>query len=174
MGRPRKASVVLESIEDCTKKMGELLVAITDLEIFIAERDVAVAAAGKEHEALIDDAAWRKADAEAALKSYYYLHAAQIEKGGAKHLDLSNGRIGRRDDPPALKPLNRAWTWAAIAVMVRDLWPGKYFHEAKEPELDKDVLKTLAAEELKKAGLKVEAGETFYAEPARLPAEGSK
>jgi len=170
MGRPKKARVVLASIEDCTRTMADLLVAITDIEILIAEKDQAVAAASAQFEFSLDNAKMRRLEAEVALKNYYYTHLEELELGGAKHYDLANGVMGRRDNPAALKPLNRAWTWEAIKVRVRELWGRTaYFHEPKEPELNKELLKTLPAEELKKAGMKVEAEETFYAEPARLP-----
>jgi hypothetical protein len=172
MARPKKnCGAELGSLEECTRAMGDLLVAITDIETLTAERDLAVAAASAKFEFSLDNAKARKSEAEAALQGYYYTHLGEVEKGGEKHCDLANGVMGRRDNPAALKPLNTAWTWAAIKVRVRELWgPTKYFHEPKEPELDKDVLKTLPADELKKAGMKTEAGETFYAEPARLPA----
>jgi phage host-nuclease inhibitor protein Gam len=169
VGRPKKAGKVLVSIEECVLTMADLLIAITDIEALIAERDQAVAASSARFEFSIDNAKARKLEAEMALQNYYYTHLAELERGGAKHYDLANGVMGRRVDPPALKPLNKAWTWEAIKVRVRELWPGKYFHEPKAPELDKELLKTLPAEDLKKAGMKTEAGETFYAEPARLP-----
>jgi hypothetical protein len=174
VARPKKSKgPELASIDDCTRAMAELLMAVTDIEALVAERDQTVAAASARFEPIMDDAKARKIEAEAALKNYYYTHLGEIERGGEKHCDLANGMMGRRDNPPALKPLNRAWTWAAIKVRVRELWgPTKYFHDPKEPELDKEKLKAMAAEDLAKAGMKLESEETFYAEPARLPAEG--
>lgn len=175
MGRPRKSTgAELQSIDDCTRTMATLLVAITDIEALIAERDLAIAGAQARFEQILDDARARRIEAEVALKNYYYAHLAEIEKGGTKHLQLENGMIGRRYNPPALKPLNRSWSWASIKVKVRELWNSKYFHEPKEPELDKDKLKELSAEELKKAGLRLHNDETFYAEPARPPEGAGK
>lgn len=168
MGRPKKAVVVVESIDDCTRVMAELLETVASLEILGAERDLAVAKASESFERELDAKWARRADLELGLRTYYYAHLAELETAGAKSYQLVNGVMGRRDNPPALRPLNRNWTWAAIAVRVRELWGRKYFHDV-DPALDKDKLKTLPDEELKGAGLKVESAETFYATPARLP-----
>jgi hypothetical protein len=171
MGRPKKpAERKLQSIEECNAAMADLLVAITDIEALTAERDLAVAASSAKFEAILDDAKVRRDAAEGALQRYYYAHLAELEKDGRKHYQLANGVMGRRDNPPALKPLNRNWTWAAIQAAVQDRWKGlKHFHERKAPPLDKESLKAEDAETLAKCGLKVESDETFYAEPARLP-----
>jgi hypothetical protein len=164
------AVAVLATPEECVRTMAELLIAITDIEVLIAEKDLAMAAALARTETRLDDAKARKIEAEVALKNYYYAHLAEIEKSGAKRWQLSNGVIGRRDNPPALKPLNRAWSWEKIKAAVRERWGTKYFHAPKAPELDKDKLKELDAEQLKLAGMKLESEETFYAEPDRAPA----
>lgn len=171
MGRPRKSTgAELVSIDDCTRKMAEMLVAITDIEVLTAERDVAVAVVSAQWEKILDDARGRAIEAETALKNYYYAHAKEIEAGGAKHLQLENGVMGRRFNPPSLKPLNRGWTWNAIAVRVRELWGDLHFHAPMAPQIDKESLKDLSAEDLAKAGLKKHSKEVFYAEPARQPA----
>lgn len=169
MARPKKPGVELQSIDECTQAMAALLLAQLDIEVLLAEANLAVAAAQVKFEPLLDSARQTRAERELQLRTYYYAHLSELEKGGAKHHQLANGVMGRRDNPPALKPLNRNWPWAAIAIRVRELWGKKYFHEPKEPEIDKEKLKTLSDEELKGAGLKVETGETFYADPVRLP-----
>lgn len=170
MGRPRKSTgAELVSIGDCERTMATLLVAITDIETLIAEKDMAVASASAKFEGVLDDAKARRIEAEVALRNYYYAHAAEIEKGGAKHCQLANGVMGRRFNPPALQPLNRKWGWKEIRVAVRERWGALYFHDAKAPEIDKEKLKELTAEQLATAGLRVKNEEVFYAEPARLP-----
>lgn len=175
MGRPKKkAEHIAESIEECTTVMADLLVAETDLEILDAEKARAVAEASAKFESPINQARARRDVALAALSGYYYSHLTEIEKGGVKHLALSNGTMGRRDNPPKLKPLNRNWTWTAIQAAVRDKWLGrKGFQAPKAPDMDKEWLKDFALQEPVAAanlGLKAESDETFYAEPAR-PAE---
>jgi phage host-nuclease inhibitor protein Gam len=169
MGRPKKTAVAVESIADCTRVMAELLDTDASLEILGAERSLAVAMASESFESQLDTLVARRGELELGLRTYYYAHLAEMETAGAKSFQLVNGVMGRRLNPPSLKPLNRNWTWAAIGVRVRELWGKKYFHDPKAPDLDKDQLKTLGEEELKGAGLKVESEETFYAEPARLP-----
>ena len=172
MGRPKKAGRELGSIADCTAAMGELLTAICEIRVLKAEQDLAVAAAGQKFEGRLDDAWARRGGLEAALEAYYYGHVKDIEAAGRKSLQLVNGVMGRRDNPAALKPLNRKWTWAAILQAVTTGLPACV--RARAPELDREKLKTLPAEALRDHGMKVESGETFYIEPVRLPADGAK
>jgi uncharacterized protein YdeI (YjbR/CyaY-like superfamily) len=44
MARPKKSTIELKSLDECTKAMADLLVATTDIETLTAERDRAVAA----------------------------------------------------------------------------------------------------------------------------------
>jgi hypothetical protein len=170
MGRVKKdGGIQLRSVEDCGAAMEDLLLAQLQLEGLVADRDAAVAKAAETYKPSIDAALEMAAALEGALKGYYYAHLAEMEAGGGKHFQLPNGVMGRRDNPAKLAPLNRNWTWAAIKVRVRELFDADYFHEPKEPELDKERLKTLPEEELKNVGLKLVAEETFYCEPARLP-----
>jgi phage host-nuclease inhibitor protein Gam len=170
MARPKKAAAELATLADCNDAMGQLREAETDLASLTADRDRAVAAAQTKYEVKIDAAKASAKGLRAALEAYYYAHLREIEQGDVKHVQLPNGRMGRRDNPPALVPLNRSWTKKAILNAVKVLF-GLRFLRVKE-EVDLVALKDakLAVEQLKQLGLKVEAGETFYAEPARLPA----
>ena len=169
MARPKKASVVLGSIEECTRAMSGLLVAITDLETLTAERDLAVAAASQRFEAGMDDAKLRRDDLSAALRTYYMAHVDEIETDGRRSIQLANGVMGRRLSPPALKLANRSWTWAAVLIRLRAKF-GARFLRTRDPEIDKDLVKAeLAIEELRALGLKLEQDETWYAEPSRMP-----
>ena len=169
MGRPKKASIELGSIDDCTRAMGELLVAVTDLEILTAESDLARAAASQKFESRMDDARARKADLEMALRNYYYAHLAEVEQGGVKHKVLANGVMGRRDNPPKLALKNRSWSWASVLIVLKEKF-GDRFLRTRDPEVDKDLVKAeLPAAELGAYGLKLDQDETFYAEPSRMP-----
>jgi phage host-nuclease inhibitor protein Gam len=156
-----------QDLSACEIAMTDLLMAETDIEALQAEQALAVAAASVEFERRIDEAKRRRDEVTAALRDFYFAHLDECEREGAKHCKLQTGVMGRRENPPALKPMNRNWTWETIAVRLRELWGAKYFHTPKPPGPDKDALKELGAEELAKAGLKVEREETFYAEPAR-------
>ena len=171
MARPRKTDTRVNSLGDCAAALSELLAVTLELERLIAQRDEAVALSQKQFEFDLDTARFRKADIEEALKRYYYEHLDALEVNGARHVQLSTGVIGRRTSPPALKPFNRNWTWAAIKQALRAKFGPKYFHEPKDPEIDKDALKAaqLDPTDLKSIGLKLEQDEVFYAEPARLP-----
>jgi len=169
MGRPKKAGMVLASVEECVKAMGDLLAATIDEENVIAKRDRLIAKIQARYEPKINDARGRRDAAGQALEDYYYAHIPEIEKNGVKHLDLANGVIGRRDNPQKLAPLNRSWTWQRITDLAQVLYKTRFLLDPK-PAIDRDKIKAeLAVEELKELGLKLEQGETFYALPARLP-----
>jgi hypothetical protein len=169
MGRPKKAGRELKSLEECTAAMGELLVAQTDLEATTANRDREVAVVQKRYEFDLDNARFRAGEALAALQAYYYGHLSEVEKDGVKHCQLANGVMGRRDDPAALALKNRAWSWGSVLIALRGKF-GERFLTAKDPTVNKDLVKKeLPEAELGEYGLKLERGETWYAEPARLP-----
>ena len=171
MARPKKAGMTLGSIDDCTQAMGDLLQAVTDLEVLTAERDMAVAAAGAKFEPIMDDAKTRRDTLQAALRDYYMAHVDELEKDGRRSIQLTNGRMGRRLAPPKLGLLNRSWTWGVVLVRLRERF-GSRFLRLRDPEIDKDLVKAeLTGEELTALGMKLDQDETFYAEPARLPAE---
>ena len=169
MARPKKASVELGSIDDCTRAMGELLIAVTDLAILTAESDRARASASAKFEAGLDGARARKADLETALRNYYYAHLAEVEQGGVKHKVLANGVMGRRDNSPKLALKNRSWTGASVLIVLREKFGDRFLH-TRDPEVNKDMVKAeLPAADLGVYGLKLDQDETFYAEPLRLP-----
>ncbi len=128
-GRPRKAAVEeLQSLEDCTRVMGELLIATAEEEAVLAEAALAVAKASQQFETRLNAARHAKRENEAALESYYYGHVTEIERDGQKFIQLVNGRMGRRDNPPKLVPLNKKWTWKTITIALREKFGLKYFH----------------------------------------------
>jgi phage host-nuclease inhibitor protein Gam len=172
MGRPKKAAVELENLAECDQALADLRAVNSDIQGLDSEKSRAVAAASALFEAALDERKKTRGELLAALGAYYYAHRAEIEKDGAKHVQMANGRMGRRDCPEALKPLNRKWGWEAICNAVRAEFGPTRFFRAAEPQLDEEALKAarLAVEELKQLGLKLEADEKFYAEPAALPA----
>ena len=174
MARPKKPAMELRSIEDCTRAMGELLLATVGVQAIADEQALAVAGAQAKFEIRLDTARENKAALEAALQAYYYAHLAEMEDGGKrKSCKLANGVMGRRFGPGKLAPLNRSWTWKKIADAVRALFGMKYFR-AVELELDKQEIKDkLDAEQMAKVGLMVKNTETFFAEPSR-PEEPSQ
>lgn len=169
MARPKKATLELSSVDDCTAAMARLLIAETELEKLVAVRDQKVAAASAEFEGDIDRYKSQKAELVTALQTYYMAHLPEMESDGKKHFDLPNGVIGRRMAPPKLALLNRSWTWASVLVRLREMF-GTKFLRMRDPEVDKDLVKArLDEDQLRDVGLRLEQDETFYAEPARLP-----
>ncbi|MCC6301788.1 MAG: host-nuclease inhibitor Gam family protein [Gammaproteobacteria bacterium] len=169
MARPKKPTLTLNTIDDCTAAMASLLVAETELEKLTATRDQDVAATSAMYEPAIDKFRARHSELTLALKTYYYAHLPECEQDGAKHLQLPNGVMGRRLNPPKLVPLSRNWTWAAILVRLRERF-GSRFLRTRDPEIDRDLVKSeLTEEQLHDVGLDLAQDETFYASPNRLP-----
>lgn len=167
MARPKKAKTTLQSIDDCTRAMADLLVATATVEKLSAEQALAVAKSQAEYESQLNAARSRAAELEAELAGYYYAHVAELETEDRQHYKLPNGVMGRRFSAGKLAPLNRAWTWDAISSKVREVFGGRFFR-CIEPDLNKDLMKDkLDAEGLAKVGCCVKHTETFYAEPTR-------
>src|SRR5581483_12979 len=93
--------------------------------------------------------------------------AETLERDGRRSLQLYWGVIGRRLSPPSLRLLNKSWTWSAVMARLRDRFGARYLR-VKEPEVDKEAVKSeIAPERLKEFGLRLESEEQFFAEPNR-------
>lgn len=173
MARPRKASSELGSVAACNEALHELLLVTLQLEALGTERDRKVAEAFAGYEGAINEALARKVDLETQLRTYYMAHLRECEQDGKRSLALYWGVLGRRMGNPALKLLNKSWTWGAVLVRLRERF-GDRFLRLREPEVDKDLVKAeLDEEKLRDCGMKVEQAETFFAEPDRSkPVEG--
>ena len=168
MARRRKASVELASLEDANRAIRELLQAEVELEKYQGALDLARASVTAKFEPSIDAAKSRVNDLTVQLQTWYMANLKDLEKGGKKSVQLAYGVVGRRLGNATLKPLNRAWTWASIAVKLQTLFGKKYFHEPAEPKPDKDRIKAeLTPDQLKDCGLKVEQEENFFTETDR-------
>jgi Bacteriophage Mu Gam like protein len=169
MGQPKVARNPLRSVTDCAKAMEELLAATLELEILVAQRDKAVAAAAAGYDASIDGRLRAKAALEEDLEAWYMAHIGDVETQGRRSLQLPNGIIGRRTSPPKLALLNRTWNWDAVLAKLRASF-GKRFLRTPADEINKDLVKAeLKPDELAAHGMKLAAKEEFYAEPARPP-----
>lgn len=164
MGRPRKTSATLGSIQECTEAMRKLLVTTLDLERETAARDRAVAGVMKAHEKRLQTLADREADLRLQLQNYYLTHLAELETDSKKSVQLQYGVMGRRRGNPSLRLLNRSWTWSAVLVKLREAFSQKFLR-LRDPEVDKDKVKTeLPADQLREYGLKLHQEEAFYVE----------
>lgn len=167
MGRPRKASAVLRTSEECNDAMRRLGLAQIEREKWQGALDLAISEAKKKYEARIAAAEAQAKDLEMQLQQWYLGHVEEYERDGRRSVALLYGVMGRRTSPPALKLLNKSWTWAAVLAKLRDKFGGKFLR-LREPEVDKDQVKQeLAPERLREFGLRLEQEEVFYAEPDR-------
>lgn len=170
MARPRKATGTLESLQQCTEALRTMLVATTEIERLQAERDASMARLFKTYERDLARQVEIKSDLELQLQQYYMTHLKEIEKDGKKSIELTYGVMGRRLAPAALKLLNKAWTWTAALVSLRERFGDRYLRK-RDPEIDKDLVKAEIPEaDLANYGLQIKQEENFYIELQR-PAE---
>lgn len=170
MARPRKATVILASIEECTAAMRKLLLATLDHERATAERDGYMALAMKQYEKRLQTLTEKRQDLDLQLQNYYMTHLGEVERDGKKSVQLQYGVMGRRFGNPSLRLLNKSWTWTAVLVKLREHF-GKKFLRLRDPEVDKDKVKTeLPEEQLGEYGMKLAQAESFYVDLFR-PAE---
>jgi phage host-nuclease inhibitor protein Gam len=168
MGRPKKASVELSSIEDANRALRALLLAEVELERQVGALDIARAEATSKFEKPIDKQKAVIADLTLQLQTWYMSNHDELERDGAKSLRLTFGVIGRRLGRPSLKPLNRSWTWASIAVKLRSVYSSRFFHAPEEPKIDRErARQELTIPQLKDCGLRVDQEETFFVETDR-------
>jgi hypothetical protein len=163
----------LQSIEECDAAMYRLLIATLEREKLECARDAQVAAAQKIFALDIDKAVKAQAEEEARLQQFYLTHLEICEAGGRKSLRLNYGVMGRRASPEALRLANKSWTWAAVLTKLQSMFPGQFVRLA-EPEIDKDKVKAdFERGMLADFGMKIERGETFYAELRALDSPAS-
>ncbi|MDE2097830.1 MAG: host-nuclease inhibitor Gam family protein [Patescibacteria group bacterium] len=167
MGRPKKATKDLASVEQCEAAMYRLLLATLELEKLVADRDEHVARVQRSYESDINPLTDEVADLTAQLQQYYVLHLDKIEQAGKKSLQLQYGVMGRRLSPKKLQLLNKSWTWSAVLVKLREIF-GDRFIRTFDPEVDKEKIKSeMEAEYFRQCGLKLHQDENFYVEVAR-------
>ncbi|HWE50499.1 MAG TPA: host-nuclease inhibitor Gam family protein [Bryobacteraceae bacterium] len=168
MARPKKTSSEIASIEAAGHAVHRLLLAQIELEKYTGRLDLARAEATAKYEKEINAEKERIADLTLQLQNFYMANHEQLEPKGSKSLKLAHGTIGRRLGNPALKPLNRSWTWAAIAIKVRSIYSLRFFHPPAEPALDKEKVRTeLNPDQLKTCGMFVDQDENFFVETDR-------
>ena len=161
--------ITLNSIKDCTKSMGELLVATLEIERLTARRDLRFSEVCTPINKDIATQQARVAKQQAALEEYYASHKQEIEQDGEKFVQLPNGEIGCRLGGKKLSTLAK-WTWEKALEKLQAIWPGEYLLPPKPPEIDKvAVKKSLTRDELKACGMEIVQDETFYANPTRPP-----
>ncbi|KKM81384.1 hypothetical protein LCGC14_1330430 [marine sediment metagenome] len=139
MARPRKTSVILNSIEECTAAMRKLLLATLDLEKEEAARDGEIALTIKQREKRIQTLGDKRKDLELQLENYYMTHLRELEADKKKSVDLKFGRMGRRQGPASLALLNRSWKWPVVTVRLREEF-GELFFLPAEPTLDENKI----------------------------------
>jgi hypothetical protein len=166
MARKKAPSAEVTSIEQANSVLFELLKEEIELGKQVGAMSMARAESSARFELPIERAKLKIGDLTDQLQIWYMANAAELEVDGRRSVQLHYGVVGRRKGNPTLKPLNKAWTWAAIAVKLRSLYLGRYFQAAPEPAIDREKVRTeLTGDELKNAGLKVEQEVRFYVEP---------
>lgn len=95
---------------------------------------------------------------------YADTHRDELFPGKEKTAETELAAYGYRLHPPALKTLNRKWTWEAVMEAVRRAFPGRFIRS--QDTLQKDSLKAeLSEEQLATIGLRLDQPETFGVTP---------
>ena len=164
--KPQPQLAELQSLAECEEAMHRLLTHSTKREELEAERDRLIGDTSRMYQPGIELIAGHQQQLELQLQQYYLTHAAEIEKDGAKSLQLASGVMGMRLTPPSLKLLSKKWSWEGVLAGLHAVFGGKF--ERIKTELNKQLVKTdLPADQLKEYGLKLDQDEVFYAEPLR-------
>jgi phage host-nuclease inhibitor protein Gam len=173
MGRPRKAKKKLGTLDECQEAMRLLKLSAIEQERLEGARDKAIAGITEKYAGEITAAADAVKDLTLQLQNYYMTHLADLESEGKKSVRLRHGVMGRRLGSPALRLVNKSWSWASALVKLREKWGDRFIRTA-DPEVKKDEVKKadLEAADLRECGLKIDQDEDFYAEPDRGAEEG--
>jgi len=162
MGRPRKVTRVLASVEEAQEALRKYKLSMLTTEQLDAAREEAKTAIDERYGKQISLEVCVQKELHAQLEAYWNEHKPSGD-AAVKHLELVHGVIGSRREPEVLKPANKAWNWKEIFAAVRTKWPGRFVSQA-EPQLDREALRKagFSADELREVGLKTFQGEKFY------------
>ena len=155
----------IESRADLEAVVRDLCRATIDLDADTAAMDAAIASVRERHEAQRSQLSSSIDTNVRRIQAWAESH--RDEFGDKKSLDLVHGTIGFRTGMPALKPLP-GWTWKLVLENL--IKNAQRFVRVKKEEDREAILaerETLKEEGLKKLGLDVHQGETFYVEPKR-------
>lgn len=168
--KPRSAHATGWTVLQADAALCRLIDATIDKESALLKRDMQVASVEKRHAGAIARACAEVAALEGELEQFYTAQRAQLCPPGRKSAQLAHGTLGTRTaGQAALAPLNERWTWDKIGAALRSTYDARFFQNPKPPAIDKAKLKNeLSAIELRKCGMTLERGETFYIELNRL------
>ncbi len=100
----------------------------------------------------------------ALAEQYADTHRDELFPGKVKSAETELASYGYRLHPPALKLLNRKWSWDAVLEAAKRAFPGRFVRQ--EETLQKDSLKAeLTDEQLGAVGLRIDQQETFGVTP---------
>jgi phage host-nuclease inhibitor protein Gam len=133
----------------------------------LADRDDAIAAVEKEHEAGIQASAADIADREAAIRDYCDAHRAELFPVN-KSRETGLAVFGFEYTPPRVETANRKIKWADVLERLRRARWGLAYIRSKE-SLDKEALladrEKLTPEQCTAAGIQFAQDEQFFLRP---------
>jgi phage host-nuclease inhibitor protein Gam len=136
----------------------------TRLRLLAAKRDKQIQRVQDEYQPEISGAEEQMQSLLAQVERYAEQHREELFPGKEKSADTELASYGFRIHPPALKTLNRKWTWDAVTEAVKRSFGGRFIKT--EEKLVKDSLKAeLSEEQLATVGLRLESPETFGVTP---------
>jgi phage host-nuclease inhibitor protein Gam len=167
-----KAPSLLNRIEfeRCIDDLARTTVTLRQLE---ARRDEALQLVRAKHEPAIGEAAARVEGLTLLAEKYALEHRADLLPGKIKSATTALAEWGYRFGNPALRLLNRSWTWDKVLRELQRRRFRRWIRTKHEPAKD---LMLAAGKRSKRAeaallaiGVKVDQTEAFYVEPKEQP-----
>ncbi len=113
----------------------------------------------------IDQATLQIEQRLALCEAYATAHRDEVIPTGRQTGETELATFGFRQHPPALKTLNRKWTWEAVLDAVKRTFGADRYVKTEEV-LSKETLKaSLTEEQLASVGLRLETRESFGVTP---------
>lgn len=142
----------------------------TQARLLTARRDKQIQRIQDEFQPDVSDVTERIKARLALAEQYADTHRDELFPGKVKTAETELASYGYRLHPPALKLLNRKWSWDAVVEAAKRAFPGRFVRS--EETLQKDSLKAeLSDEELLSVGLRIDQVETFGVTPKVAGAE---
>jgi len=163
--KPNKPAIEIRDYDHADAVLREACVDAARLSRVEGELNAELTAVRERYEAVITELRARLEAAKASLERFAASRMADF--AAARTRDLVHGRIGWRLTPPAVKPINRKWTWASVLDVIEGAGRKLAHWVRVKREVDKEaILADYAASrvgdtDLAAVGLRIAQDEQF-------------
>lgn len=166
----KKKTPAIETLEDLNSTIDDIAKIEVEIRRREADRDAAIHLIREDHDGQIEILK-KTMKGLVAIAETYSLARRESIFGKLKSAASRLAKFGFREGNQTLCLLNKKWTWAQVALAIKD--SGKIEFLRTIEEIDKDKLKTskLTDAELAALGVRLDSKERFYVEPKTDDAE---